>query len=294
MPGWISQLLGFTHLPVGAAILFAACKGLGHWLEREADDEWRNAARQYLQGGRWFSGAVSTLLASRILFTRIYGGRYFSLLALWRCTIITVSASVGFLLFQMWVGENRVKLSDVFFVRMLLAIPFDYVSTARVRVIFAKIERLPQSLRVIIFSFLSDVVLLAFIVISLESLLLMFVYITAPIIEFERPMFAILTAIQAFPGIFLGVFEQAFISRTLFDPARFDAAFIYAALIPSLIFYLYCLSVLVAKAASMFAPLVTWTSGHLRFRKPFQTIFNVGGGMLAGFWVLGALLVEYL
>jgi hypothetical protein len=76
-------------------------------------------------------------------------------------------------------------------------------------------------------------------------------------------------------------------------PTTLDSGFLYAAFFPSLVFYLYCLSVLVAKTTSMLVPAITWTSGHLRFRKPFQTIFSVAGGLLAGFWTLGSLLVEY-
>jgi hypothetical protein len=101
----------------------------GHWLEREADDEWRNAARQFLQSGRWFSGAVSILLASRILFTRIYGERYFSLLALGRCASVTIllAAVISLLQALYWKSFDH-RLLGVYLWVLMIAIPSDYLT----------------------------------------------------------------------------------------------------------------------------------------------------------------------
>lgn len=172
--------------------------------------------------------------------------------------------------------------------RLLVAIPLDYLSVIRVRAILGRVARSSRPALVIPLSFLSDIVFLILLLTLIESIFATFRYVGDP-----RTMDFVLT----FEGMFGDLISGYWGSEGLVDwmwLGGADTALTYAALVPSLIFYLYCLSVLVAKVVGKLAPLVTRTSEHLRFRKPFQTIFTVGGGMLAGFWILGALVVEYL
>src|SRR5258706_9459242 len=91
---WGSTLLKLAEVPGFGASLFVVCRGIGGWLEREADTEWREAARAYLRNGTWFSGSIGMLSASSSLFSKTYGTEIFSWFALKRCILLATVVSL--------------------------------------------------------------------------------------------------------------------------------------------------------------------------------------------------------
>src|SRR5215211_7965163 len=128
---WILSILGAIKVPLGATSLLAAARGIGAWLEKEADSEWKEATRSFLKSGSWIRGSISALSAANALFDRIYGRNYFSLLAMWRCVILTVSVSVALIFWQSLIySEGQLIiltqfLTYAFYLRLAVSVPFD-------------------------------------------------------------------------------------------------------------------------------------------------------------------------
>jgi hypothetical protein len=142
----VSLLLKYLQAPLGAVGLFAVCRAIGIWFEKEADEELRNVAREFLRSGSWLTGGIAALSASHTVFNKVYGDRYFSFLALMRCIMITFLTSAAL---WIWIDisggiQGRVESSTpeiiAYIQRFSFSIPVDYLSAMRVRAILRGIK----------------------------------------------------------------------------------------------------------------------------------------------------------
>jgi len=78
-------------------------------------------------------------------------------------------------------------------------------------------------------------------------------------------------------GHFMGAFKFAYV----------DAVFLYAEIFPSILFYTYCFSVMIAKAITKISPFLMLVSSHIKFTNPFKTLFTIAGAFLSALWTLG-------
>jgi hypothetical protein len=298
---WALAAWPSLKMPLIASFLLVGFQRVGSWLENEADPEWKLATRAFLRSGAWFQSSTDALIAANSLFDKIFGSKYFSILAIKRSIFITIVVVTTFTILQFInddfalgqinSGEMKEIIKNQYtswhgYMRIAMSMPIDYLSIIRIRFLFQQIKSARQPLLIILMSFLVDVIAILFLFETLE--------LTISVIEGRGPGSD--TILYFYYHNWKRIIEENkcyFYLQTLLLQWE-DSPFFYASLAPSMIFYLCCLGMVLGKALNKVSPWIIWTSTHLQFKKPFRTIFTAGGVVSSGLWLLAAYAAKQL
>src|SRR5215469_97471 len=284
----ISGLWPSIRAPVSASVLLMTFRSIGSWLEKEATTEWKSAVQEFLKSGRWLTGSARALMATNSLFDKLFGNKYFSLIAFYRSAFITATTSILLTLMQIFVIQLDDSVHDAIVEqlsdlnnllrtanRALVSLIFDYMSIMRIRFL------LRQTIASRYFWSL-----------AIFSPFLEFIVIIVCFTTIEWALSAIWRHYDFWPYMeslwhtqFRNLEIISFLKESL-SLRWVDSPFFYASLIPVIIFLLFSLSIIVGKILSNLVQPVTWIASHLRFQKPFQVIFTLSGCIVSASWLL--------
>ena len=227
-------------------------------------------------------------MATNSLFDKLFGNKYFSLIAFYRSAFITATTSILLTLMQIFVIQLDDSVHDAIVEqlsdlnnllrtanRALVSLIFDYISIMRIRFL------LRQTIASRYFWSL-----------AIFSSFLEFIVIIVCFTTIEWALSAIWRHYDFWPYMeslwhtqFRNLEIISFLKESL-SLRWVDSPFFYASLIPVIIFLLFSLSIIVGKILSNLVQPVTWIASHLRFQKPFQVIFTLSGCIVSASWLL--------
>ena len=283
--------LGLLKL-IGVGGPAAAFYGLGVWLDREVDATGKAALRSYLQDGLWIQQLANALEAVSDLFDKIFGIYYFSWVALKKSIQIGILAILFCSFLYIFYGHTVRAFPDdrsnyIFWIvylesRITMGFFVDYLAIMRIRFFFSAIKKSNIYIIYIVISLIGDVLCIIVIALFLEMMASALAYSAAMSGDFVSSGHVLVAKLGEFmTSLIFDNYPADFVEHGI-KMVGLRSISNYVAFAPSIIFYLMCIAFVLAKFYNKITPLVTISSKHLRFSKPFRFISTIAGTIVSG------------